>query len=108
MPDDRLLELAVAAAHDAGALLLERFGRPASGVESKSSTTDMVSDADRAAERLLLDRITTARPGDGLVGEEGGRVAGGSGMTWVIDPLDGTTNYLFGYPVWAVSIACED
>jgi myo-inositol-1(or 4)-monophosphatase len=105
---DGLLELALAAAHDAGSLLLERFGGPASGVESKSSTTDMVSDADRAAERLLLERITAARPDDGLVGEEGGRVGGSSGLVWVVDPLDGTTNYLFGYPVWSVSIACED
>ena len=108
MSADGLLELAVAAARDAGSLLLDRFGRPASGVESKSSTTDMVSDADRAAERLVLDRISAARPDDGLLGEEGGRVGGGSGLVWVIDPLDGTTNYLFGYPVWAVSIACED
>jgi myo-inositol-1(or 4)-monophosphatase len=105
---DGLLELALAAARDAGALLLDRFGGPASGVESKSSTTDMVSDADRAAERLLLERIAAARPDDGLVGEEGGSVAGSSGLEWVIDPLDGTTNYLFGYPVWSVSIACED
>ena len=108
MSADGLLELALAAAHDAGSLLLERFGGPASGVQSKSSTTDMVSDADRAAERLLLERITAARPDDGLVGEEGGRVGGSSGLVWVVDPLDGTTNYLFGYPVWSVSIACED
>jgi myo-inositol-1(or 4)-monophosphatase len=105
---DGLLELALAAARDAGALLLDRFGGPASGVESKSSTTDMVSDADRAAERLLIERISTARPDDGLLGEEGGRAAGTSGLEWVIDPLDGTTNYLFGYPVWSVSVACED
>jgi len=105
---DGLLELALAAARDAGALLLDRFGGPASGVESKSSTTDMVSDADRAAERLLLDRIAAARPDDGIVAEESGRSTGSSGLTWVVDPLDGTTNYLFGYPVWAVSIACED
>ncbi len=108
MSADGLLELALGAARDAGSLLLDRFGGPVSGVESKSSTTDMVSDADRAAERLVLDRITRARPDDGVVAEESGRVAGGSGLTWVIDPLDGTTNYLFGYPVWSVSIACED
>jgi myo-inositol-1(or 4)-monophosphatase len=105
---DGLLELALGAARDAGELLLERFGGPASGVESKSSTTDMVSDADRAAERLLLDRITSARPDDGVLGEEGANVEGTSGLMWVVDPLDGTTNYLFGYPVWSVSVACED
>ena len=108
MSADGLLELALDAAHDAGELLLERFGGPASGVESKSSTTDMVSDADRAAERLLLDRIIAARPDDGVLGEEGANVEGASGLTWVVDPLDGTTNYLFGYPVWSVSVACED
>ena len=79
MSADGLLELALAAARDAGALLLDRFGGPASGVESKSSTTDMVSDADRAAERLLIERIATARPDDGLLGEEGGRAPGTSG-----------------------------
>jgi myo-inositol-1(or 4)-monophosphatase len=105
---DGLLDLALGAARDAGLLLLERFGGPASGVESKSSTTDMVSDADRSAERLLLDRITAARPDDGVLGEEGSNVEGQSGLTWVVDPLDGTTNYLFGYPVWSVSVACED
>ena len=108
MSDDGLLELALGAAHAAGELLLERFGGPALGVESKSSTTDMVSEADRAAERFLLDRITAARPDDGVLGEEGANVAGESGLTWVVDPLDGTTNYLFGYPVWSVSVACED
>jgi myo-inositol-1(or 4)-monophosphatase len=105
---DGLLELALGAARDAGALLLERFGGPASGVESKSSTTDLVSDADRAAERLLLDRITSVRPDDGVLGEEGAAIEGTSGLTWVVDPLDGTTNYLFDYPVWSVSVACED
>jgi myo-inositol-1(or 4)-monophosphatase len=105
---DGLLELALAAAREAGELLVERFGGPASGVESKSSTTDMVSDADRAAERLLRERLTTARPDDGILGEEGSNVTGTSGLRWVVDPLDGTTNYLFGYPVWSVSIACED
>ena len=105
---DSLLELALGAARDAGSLLLERFGRPVSGVESKSSSTDMVSDADRAAERLVLDRISAERPDDGVVAEESGRAAGSSGLVWVVDPLDGTTNYLFSYPVWAVSIACED
>ena len=108
MSADGLLELALAAAREAGELLVERFGGPASGVQSKSSTTDMVSDADRAAERLLLDRISAARPDDGVLGEEGADVQSASGLTWVVDPLDGTTNYLFGYPVWSVSVACED
>jgi myo-inositol-1(or 4)-monophosphatase len=105
---DDLLELAVGAAHTAGALLAERFGRPQSGVAEKSSSTDMVSDADRDAERLLLDSILGARPDDGLIAEESGHRPGRTGLVWVIDPLDGTTNYLYGNPEWSVSIACRD
>src|SRR6476661_2648940 len=89
-----LLEVAVAAAVAAGDLLLERFRRPATGVERKSSSTDMVSDADRDAEALIRSLIGERRPGDAVL--------------WVVDPLDGTTNYLYRQPVWAVSVACED
>ncbi|MCA1832829.1 MAG: inositol monophosphatase family protein [Actinomycetota bacterium] len=103
-----LLELACRTAIEAGALLLERFGGEAHGVGSKSSGTDMVSDADRDAEALIVERILSARPDDGILGEERGGRAGTSGFRWVIDPLDGTTNYLYGLPQWAVSIACED
>jgi myo-inositol-1(or 4)-monophosphatase len=103
-----LLELAVDAARAAGELLLDRFRSPARGVERKSSDTDMVSDADRDAETLIRDRLRSRRQYDGIVGEEGGEEAGDSGLRWVIDPLDGTTNFLFGIPQWSVSIACED
>src|SRR5204863_6649025 len=96
MSTDALLELAVKAAHTAGELLLGRFGGPQSGVDAKSSATDMVSDADRDAERLLLDAISSARPDDGLIAEESGHQPGTTGRVWVIDPLDGTTNYLYG------------
>jgi myo-inositol-1(or 4)-monophosphatase len=106
--DDQLLALAVDVARAAGALLLDRFQRPATGVERKSSATDMVSDADRDAERLIRGLIAEARPRDGLLGEEGADVAGESGLLWVVDPLDGTTNYLYGLPIWSVSVACED
>jgi myo-inositol-1(or 4)-monophosphatase len=68
----------------------------------------MVSDADRASESLITDAIRAARPDDSILGEEGGEEPGSSGIRWVIDPLDGTTNFLFGVPHWAVSIACED
>jgi myo-inositol-1(or 4)-monophosphatase len=102
-----LLEVAVAAAVAAGDLLLERFRRPATGVERKSSSTDMVSDADRDAEALIRSLIGERRPGDAVLGEEGGR-AGAGDLLWVVDPLDGTTNYLYRQPVWAVSVACED
>jgi myo-inositol-1(or 4)-monophosphatase len=102
------LELAEALAREAGGLLLERFGGPAEALAAKSSPTDMVSEADRAAERLLVERLGAARPEDGILGEEGARSAGTSGRRWVVDPLDGTTNYLYGHPSWAVSIALED
>ena len=103
-----LLDLAESVAREAGVLLLERFRRPATGVDSKSSATDLVSDADRDAEALIRSRLLAARPDDALLGEEGASVAGGSGVRWVVDPLDGTVNYLFGLPEWAVSVACED
>jgi myo-inositol-1(or 4)-monophosphatase len=67
-----------------------------------------VSEADHAAEKLIRDRLFSARPDDGVLGEEGGDHAGTSGVRWVVDPLDGTVNFLFGIPQWAVSIACED
>jgi myo-inositol-1(or 4)-monophosphatase len=105
---DELLDLAVEAAHAAGALLLDTFRKPAEGVESKTTPTDLVSDADKASEALLLDLIGGKRPDDGILSEEGAEGASSSGLTWVIDPLDGTVNFLFGIPVWCVSIAVND
>lgn len=105
------IELARLAAHcarEAGRLLLERYHRPAAGVTTKSTPTDLVSDADRDTERLLIDKISQARPGDGFLAEEGGGGESSTGIRWVIDPLDGTVNFLYGIPVWAVSIAAED
>jgi myo-inositol-1(or 4)-monophosphatase len=88
-------------------LLLERFGRTARDVDVKSSSTDMVSAADRDAEALIRAGLREARPDDGLLAEEGGSEAGASGRRWIVDPLDGTTNFLYGFPQWAVSIALE-
>lgn len=105
---DALLELALEAARAAGQSLLDSFRGPAAGVTSKTSPTDLVSDADRAAEAILLDFIRARRPWDGVLAEEGGARDATSGYTWVVDPLDGTINFLFGIPVWAVSIAVED
>ena len=68
----------------------------------------MVSDADRDAEALVVDMLRSERPDDGLLGEEDASREGTSGRRWVIDPLDGTTNYLFRFPAWAVSVAVED
>ena len=103
-----LLDLAVRAAQAAGALLVERFHGPASGVDHKSSQTDPVSDADRDAEALIAGLLHAERPGDAVLGEEGAGSAGESGLQWVVDPLDGTVNFLYGIPQWAVSIACRD
>jgi myo-inositol-1(or 4)-monophosphatase len=106
---DDLLAIAEEGARAAGAVLLERFGGPGRGVHAKSSPTDPVSEADVAAERALRDFLTQRRPGDAVLGEEGGQPAAGeSGLRWVVDPLDGTVNFLFGIPQWAVSVACED
>ena len=87
---------------------MARFGAPAEGVDVKSSSTDMVSDADREAEDAIVDLLRAERPDDGVLGEEGADEQAASGRRWVIDPLDGTTNFLYGYPAWAVSVALED
>lgn len=104
---DELLRLARETALEAGQLLRERSGAVRELVETKSSPTDMVTEVDRASEVLIVARILAARPDDGILGEEGAARPGSSGVRWVIDPLDGTTNYLYGFPAYAVSIAAE-
>lgn len=107
-----VLRLADAAARDAAAILLARFGGPASGVASKSTGTDLVSDADRDAEAAIVAAIRRERPGDVIVAEEGGGAEGRAGeapgLRWLVDPLDGTINYLWGIPHWCISIAAAD
>lgn len=106
-----LRELAVRLAIAAGEELLARqqsLSIDAAGVETKSSASDPVSAADRASEKLIVDGLTAERPDDGLLGEEGASRPSASGLTWVIDPLDGTVNYLYGRPDWSISIAVED
>jgi myo-inositol-1(or 4)-monophosphatase len=102
-----LLDLATGAARDAGALLRDGLEQTRTTIETKSTTTDMVSEMDRAAEALLVDGLLGARPEDGMVGEEGTDRTGTSGVRWIVDPLDGTTNYLYRLPGFAVSIAAE-
>ena len=102
------LELALRAARAAGDVLMSYYGRPAEGVSSKSSATDLVSDADREAERAVRELLEAERPEDGLVAEEGSRAEAASGRRWIVDPLDGTINFLYGFPAWAVSVALED
>ncbi|WP_329402139.1 inositol monophosphatase family protein [Streptomyces melanogenes] len=102
-----LLALALEAARRAGALL--RDGRPDDlGVAAtKTSSIDVVTEMDIAAEKLITGFLSERRPADGFLGEEGASSEGTSGVRWVIDPLDGTVNYLYGLPTWAVSIAAE-
>lgn len=84
------------------------WGRAPEGLASKTSATDPVSDADREAERVLRELLSSERPDDGLVGEEGSRIEGDRGRRWIVDPLDGTVNFLYGLRAWGVSIALED
>lgn len=101
-----LLGLACAAARSAGAMLASRAGRPAV-VGTKTSATDVVTEMDHAAERMIRELILADRPGDAILGEEGGQTGVGAPVRWIVDPLDGTVNYLYGLPDWAVSIAAE-
>jgi myo-inositol-1(or 4)-monophosphatase len=100
-----LLDLACAAAKRAATLI--EHGRPdALGVsDTKSSPTDVVTEMDTASERLLRDLLARSRPQDGFLGEEYGYQPGSSGLTWVLDPIDGTVNYLYRIPAYAVSVA---
>lgn len=99
--------LAERIALEAGQLLVDRLADARTAIETKSSPTDMVSEVDRASEELIIGRILAARPDDGILGEEGASRAGISGVRWVVDPLDGTTNYLYRIPAFAVSIGVE-
>ena len=103
-----LIDLAERAARAAGELLFDRFHGPARGVSAKSTPTDLVSDADRASEQLLVELISKERPDDGFITEESEGRESQSGLSWVLDPLDATVNYLFGIPWWCVSVAVED
>ena len=109
LPDEsmtrELMDLAAAMATEVAELV--RTARSA-GVDLagvKSTVTDVVTHADLAAERRLRELIAEHRPHDAILGEEGGIAAGTSGLTWVLDPIDGTVNYLYGLPVYAVSVA---
>jgi fructose-1,6-bisphosphatase/inositol monophosphatase family enzyme len=100
-----LAKLARAVATETGDLLLSRHGQ-ATVVQTKSSPTDVVTEMDTLAEQLIRRRILAARPGDAILGEEGGEVGTGA-VRWIVDPLDGSVNYLYGLSDWAVSIAAE-
>ena len=102
----QLLEMALGIALRAGELLLKR---PLTfEVTSKSVAIDIATQMDRDSEKFIVDSLLSARPDDGIIGEEGSTRASSSGITWVIDPIDGTVNYLYGLPGWSVCIAAKD
>ena len=101
-----LLELAQRIGTEAGALLMDR--PLAFEIESKSTAIDIATQMDTKAEKFIVQSLLAARPDDGIIGEEGSSVESKSGITWVIDPLDGTVNYFYGLPGWNVSIAAKD
>ena len=100
------LEFVIEIAVQAGKTLLARPN--ALEISTKSSATDVVTYMDEQSEAYLVDRIRSTYPGDGILGEEGTSVDSSTGRTWIIDPLDGTVNYLYGIPYWAVSIGLRD
>jgi len=106
---DALLALATDTAREAGELVRNRRDAVTRMrvTATKSTPTDIVTESDTAAEALIRDRLLSARPDDAVLGEEGGASAGESGIRWVVDPIDGTVNYLYGIPQYAVSIAAQ-
>ena len=100
-----LLRLAVAVARETAALVRSRRREGVEVSGTKSSPVDIVTEVDKAAERFIFDRLTTARPDDGFLGEEGASAESRSGVTWVVDPIDGTVNFVYGIPYYAISIA---
>ncbi len=102
-----LLALAVDLVRRAGDLVRDGRGDTAPEVGAKSTPTDAVTAMDRASEALVVDGLRAARPADGVLGEEGGERRGTSGVRWVLDPIDGTVNYVYGIPRYAVSLAAE-
>lgn len=99
-----LLRLAEGIAREAGALVAARRAQGVDIAETKTSSTDIVTEADRASEELIRERILAARPDDAVLGEEGGHARGSSGVRWIVDPIDGTVNYAHGLGQYAVSI----
>lgn len=97
--------LAADIAVEAGDLAARRRAEGVSLAATKSTLADIVTDADREVEQLIRDRLAAERPDDGFLGEESGAGEGSSGITWVVDPIDGTVNYAYGIPAYSVSIA---
>ena len=101
---DRALSAAVRAAHEAGRLLREAQDVPRKTFKTKSNRHDLVTEFDRRAEAIIVDRLRRETPEHGILSEEGAQEDGSSGAVWVIDPLDGTSNFANGIPHFATSI----
>jgi len=107
---DDLAAMARSIAIEAGEQALLARRSPLHGevaTESKSSPTDLVTETDRRIETLIVERILALRPDDSIDGEEGAQIRGGSGVAWSIDPIDGTTNFVYDLPAWCTSIAAS-
>lgn len=104
----QLLDVAYNLARQAGTMALVGRREGLSDIQTKTTATDMVTEFDRASEKLVVEGLARHRPDDAIVGEEGTTHAGTSGITWYIDPIDGTTNFLYSLPNWAVSIGATD
>jgi len=103
-----LCAIAVSLAEEAGSMARHGQLTHKISVTTKSSPTDMVTEYDTASELLITQGLRRLRPDDSIIGEEGGSFVGTSGITWHVDPIDGTTNFLYGQPAWAVSIGATD
>lgn len=105
---EELLGIARAAAEVGARIAVTCLSDGALDVATKTKGLDVVTSADVLAQQAILETITAARPGDGFVGEEGGNRDSSSGVTWVVDPIDSTANYVRGLPMWSVSVAARD
>lgn len=103
-----MLDIATHVAQVSGEMVLERRQGHVSVADTKSTLNDVVTQVDRDSEQLIRDMLHSARPQDGFLGEEGGSGGSSSGITWVVDPIDGTVNFLYGIPHYAVSIAAVE
>src|SRR2546421_11025073 len=102
-----LLAVAVEVVRDAARLAQDLREQGVSGVSTKSTATDVVTAADKSTERYVRDVLRERRPGDTVLGEESGESTGTGRVRWILDPIDGTVNYLYGLPQYAVSLAAE-
>ena len=107
VPADELLTVAVEVARAAAHLARDLREQGVTGIATKSTATDVVTAADKATEQYVIDTLHERRPGESVLGEESGESAGAGAVRWILDPIDGTVNYLYGLPQYAVSLAAS-